>query len=85
MWDTTNHVHAVLPNTTNGSCMDHQCNVGHHFPCTNNAVVPAAFPPPEEKCPTIVNFINNGGMVISVSASGLFPNFLANFERHLDA
>eukprot|EP00957_Ditylum_brightwellii_P098630 7513331-Ditylum_brightwellii.AAC.1 len=84
MWDTTSHIRIVVPNTMHSHCKAHQYNIEPHISCTNNAVILVVCPPPKEKCLTIVNFINNGGMVISMSASRLCTNFLANFEHNLD-
>eukprot|EP00957_Ditylum_brightwellii_P002754 211480-Ditylum_brightwellii.AAC.2 len=85
MWDTTSHVCIMVPNTTHSHCKALRCNEGPQVPCANNAVIPAVFPPPEKKCLTIVNYHDNGGMVVSTGVRGLGPNFLSNFECHLDA
>eukprot|EP00957_Ditylum_brightwellii_P142688 10871966-Ditylum_brightwellii.AAC.1 len=85
MCDTTIPVCAMVPNTAHSPCKARQCNKGPHVPCTSNAVILVVFPPPEEKHLTIVNFINNGGTVISIYAGRLCLNSLVSFEHHLDA
>eukprot|EP00957_Ditylum_brightwellii_P051173 3879352-Ditylum_brightwellii.AAC.1 len=77
--DTASHECAVVPNTAHSHCKAQGCNEGPHVPCINNDVVSAVFLPPEGKCFNIVNFINNSGTVISMSASGLCPNAMSKF------